>query len=146
LLGTISGRQRAIVFSLHIIKANYPRTVCAFEMRMLMRTYIGICMKTPYPVVTHNPMDIAICVQPFKYPIERYTIQPVYTLETLFNLMMADRMSLPEKHGENLHPAGGYPIPAVSDRLFRLFLQVDKHKNFALLNYCTRIATQLRLL
>ena len=86
-------------------QTDYPRAARTFEMRMLMRICIDVCMKTPHPVVTYHPMDITICIQPFKYPIERDTIQSVLTLETLFNLMMADRMSLPQKHGKDLHPA-----------------------------------------
>jgi hypothetical protein len=79
-------------------------------------------MKTPYPVVTHHPMDIAICVQPLKYAIERYTVQPVLTLETPFDLMMTDRMCFPQERGKDLHPAVGYSVPTVPDHLFRAFL------------------------
>jgi hypothetical protein len=104
-------------------------------MRMLMRVCIDVCMKTPYPVVTYHPMDIAVFVQPFKYPIERDTIQSMLTLETPFNLMMADRMFFPQKHGKDLHPARGHSVPTVSNRLFRLFVQVDKHRN-----YCNLVA------
>jgi hypothetical protein len=67
-------------------------------MRMSMRAQIIIRPETPYPVITHDSVHQAFFIQPIKYAVQRYPIQPAFTTQALLDLLMGNRPLLRKQH------------------------------------------------
>lgn len=101
-----------------------------------MRVQTIIRPETPYPVITHDPVHQAFVIQPIKYSVQRYPIQPAFATQTLLNLLMGNRTLLGEQHCQNADSARRGALSRLPDKIFRPFLKIKRHIWY----HCNRVA------
>lgn len=101
-----------------------------------MRAQIIVRPETPYPIITHHSVHQAFVIQPIKYAIQRYSIQPTFAAQAFLDLLMGNRPLLRQQHCQNPDSARRGSLPCLPDEIVRPFLKINRHICY----HCNQVA------